>query len=76
MRFFPFWQRDDRALYECEACGRLFLEGAITEWISCLPEDPDRQVLASRFHPYPLENELEPPAHDSAHTERPTAEDS
>jgi hypothetical protein len=73
---FPFWQRYDRALYECEACGRLFMEGAVNEWISYLPEDPDRHVLASRFHSYPPENELEPPAHDLATTDRKAATDS
>jgi hypothetical protein len=54
---FPFWNRYDRALFECEACGRLFMDGTINSWISYLPEDPDRHVLASRFHPYPPDDE-------------------
>jgi hypothetical protein len=55
---FPVWSRYDRAIYECEACGRIYLPDPLpdpqtqrhTHYLPYLPEDGQRGVLASWYH--------------------------
>jgi hypothetical protein len=49
---FPFWNNYDRAIYECEDCGRLWVE-VEDHFVSYLPETDTRHVLWSRHNHNP-----------------------
>ncbi len=42
---FPIWNRYDRMIFECEACGRLWVGLEGNNWVSYLPETATRSVL-------------------------------
>lgn len=50
---FAFWNNYDRAIYECEACGRLWIEMDNNRFVSYLPETATRHVLWSRHNHNP-----------------------
>lgn len=50
---FPFWNNYDRAIYECEDCGRLWVEMDDNHFVSYLPETDTRHVLWSRHNHNP-----------------------
>jgi hypothetical protein len=51
----PFWHNYDRTIYECERCGRLWVELPNGKFVSYTPETDVRGVLTSSQHhpPYP-----------------------
>jgi hypothetical protein len=51
---FPFWNNYDRVIYECEECGRLWVELEGNRFAPYLPETEARHVLWSRrnHNPY------------------------
>lgn len=55
----PFWNNYDRIIYECEDCGRLWVEMDNNHFVSYLPETATRHVLWSRHNhnPYGSRNE-------------------
>ena len=54
---FPFWNNYDRPIYECEQCGRLWLQLGTNHrnirWVSYLPEADERHVLWSQHNHNP-----------------------
>jgi hypothetical protein len=47
----PFWSRYERALFGCDACGRLLLQrDQECTFVSYAPEHEERDVLVSRHH--------------------------
>lgn len=55
---FPFWSNYDRIIYECEQCGRLWVElggnsASRRRWVSYLPETEERHVLWSQHNHNP-----------------------
>lgn len=50
---FPFWNNYDRIIYECEKCGRLWVEMDDGRYTSYLPETDTRHVLWSRHNHNP-----------------------
>ena len=51
---FPFWNKYDRIIYDCEECGRLWVELEGNRFAPYLPETEARHVLWSRrnHNPY------------------------
>lgn len=49
----PFWNNYDRIIYECEDCGRLWVEMDNNHFVSYLPETVTRHVLWSRHNHNP-----------------------
>jgi hypothetical protein len=45
---YPFWTNYDRTIFECEACGRLWVERDDGTFAPYLPESDTRHVLWSR----------------------------
>jgi hypothetical protein len=50
---FPVWNNYDRAIYECDQCGRLHVEVEKGRFVSYLPETDRRHVLWSRHNHNP-----------------------
>lgn len=50
---FPFWTNYDRTIYECEECGRLWVEMDGNHCVPYLPETDTRHVLWSRHNHNP-----------------------
>lgn len=50
---FTFWTSYDRFIYECESCGRLWLETDAIHYAPYLPETDERHLLRSRRHHNP-----------------------
>ena len=45
------WNDFERDMYECEECGRLWLQAGVQRWVSYAPEMADRHILQSDvFH--------------------------
>jgi hypothetical protein len=49
---YPFWNNYDRAIFECDRCGRLWVELPNDNFVSYTPETEVRGVLTSS-HPHP-----------------------
>lgn len=56
---FPFWSNYDRIVYECEDCGRLWVEMENGFFASYLPETDARHVLWSRHNHNPYGSRAE-----------------
>ena len=50
---FPFWNNYDRVIYECERCGRLWVETKDGSFVSYLPQTDLRNVLWSHHNHNP-----------------------
>jgi hypothetical protein len=50
---FPIWNKYDRAIYECERCGRLYVEVENGRVVPYVPETDQRHVLWSRHNHNP-----------------------
>lgn len=57
MIFEFWWGRYEDAIYECEECGRLWLEMSDGSLVPYAPESAERHVLQSRHHHPPYSNE-------------------
>lgn len=55
---FPYWTRYQRILYECENCGRVWIQVEGNHFVPYAPESDRRGVLHSTFHhpPYPADD--------------------
>jgi hypothetical protein len=49
----PFWNNYDRTIYECEDCGRLWVQMEDGHFVAYLPETDTRHVLWSRHNHNP-----------------------
>lgn len=51
---FPFWNRYDRQIFECEQCGRLWVQyESERRFVAYMPESDKRHVLWSRHNHNP-----------------------
>lgn len=50
---FPFWSNYDRVIYECEICGRLWVQLGDNSYVAYQPETHERHVLWSRHNHNP-----------------------
>ena len=49
----PFWSNYDRAIYECEECGRLWVQADRNQYVSYQPETDTRHILRAWNHDDP-----------------------
>lgn len=50
---YPFWNNYDRQIYECEICGRLWVQLGDNSYVAYQPETHERHVLWSRHNHNP-----------------------
>lgn len=53
---YPFWTNYDRTIFECEVCGRLWVQVDRTRFVAYQPETDTRHVLWSRHNHNPYGN--------------------